>query len=345
VRVSARTVVEATAVKVLMGLPDKVQRALAGRALVLDGQTLATDLQLLLRLQSIARRRDEQVPIEEMRGNLRQESAIVGGRQPVGSIRDLEVAGRPARHYLPSRPVTSQGSPGPLLVFFHGGGFMEGDLDSHDAPCRVLAERSGVPVLAVSYRLAPEHKLPTAHDDAYDAFRWVRDNAEGLRADPARIAVGGDSAGANLAAWVAIAAARDGLPVAWQMLVYPCADGLRDNDSVRLFSEGFYLTKEFIGRADSSYTSDLSELADERLSPVRAGLPDGLAPAYVATAGFDPLRDEGEAYARKLAEAGVEVELKRFTDQIHGFFNIVGVGRTSRAAVLEIAGRMRAALA
>jgi acetyl esterase len=342
--VSSRTVVEAAAVKVLMGLPEKAQRPLAGRAVVLDGQTLAADLQLMLRLQAIARRRDELVPIEEMRRNLRQESTIVGGRQPIGAIRDLEVAGRPARHYLPSRPLTPKDSWGPLLVFLHGGGFMEGDLDSHDAPCRLLAERSGVPVLAVSYRLAPEHKLPTAHDDAYDAFGWVRANAEELHADPTRIAVGGDSAGANLAAWVAIAAARDGLPVAWQMLVYPCADGLRDTDSARLFSEGFYLTREFIDRADSSYTSDLSELADERLSLVRAELPDGLAPAYVATAGFDPLRDEGEAYAHKLADAGVAVELKRFTDQIHGFFNIVGVGRTSRAAVLEIAGRLRAAL-
>ncbi|THJ02382.1 alpha/beta hydrolase [Nocardioides sp.] len=327
-----------------MGLPEKVQRPLAGRPVVRDGQTLATDLQLLLRLQSLARRRDEQVPIEKMRDDLRHESGIVGGRQPIGAVRDLEVAGRPARHYLPTAPVVPRRSLGPLLVFFHGGGFMEGDLDSHDAPCRVLAERSGVPVLAVDYRLAPEHTIPAAHEDAYDAFRWIHKNAEDLRADPARVAVGGDSAGANLAAWVAIAAARDGVPVAWQMLVYPCADALRDNDSARIFSEGFYLTKEFMDRANSSYTSDPSQLLDERLSPVRAELPEGLAPAFVATAGFDPLRDEGEAYARRLADAGVSVELERFADQIHGFLNIVGVGRTSRAAVLEIAGRLRAAL-
>lgn len=328
-----------------MGLPEKVQRPLAGRAIVLDGQTLATDLQVMLRLQSVARRRDEQVPIEQMRSNLRHESGIVGGRQPIGAVRDLEVAGRPARHYLPTRPLTPRDSPGPLLVFFHGGGFIEGDLDSHDAPCRVLAERSGVPVLAVDYRLAPEHKIPTAHDDAYDAVRWVHKNTEELRVDPARVAVGGDSAGANLAAWSAIEAARAGLPVAWQMLVYPCTDGLRDNHSVRLFSEGFYLTREFIDRADSSYTSDPSQLADEQLSLVRAELPGGLAPAYVATAGFDPLRDEGEAYARKLSDAGVAVELRRFDDQIHGFLNIVGVGQSSRSAVLEIAGRLRSALA
>ncbi|WP_435770176.1 alpha/beta hydrolase [Nocardioides sp. SYSU DS0651] len=341
----ARTAVEAAGLKALMGMPERAQRLLAGRPVHLDGQTLATDLQLMLRLQAIARPRDEQVPVADMRRNLRQESGIVGGQQRIGAVRDLEVAGRPARHYLPSHPATPRSTPGPLLVFYHGGGFMEGDVDSHDAPCRFLAERSGVPVVSVSYRLAPEHKLPAAHDDAYEAFRWVRDHADQLRADPQRIAVGGDSAGANLAAWAAISAARDGLPVAWQLLVYPCADGLRDGESVRLFGEGFYLTREFIERADLSYTNDLSERADERLSLVRAELPAGLAPAYVATAGFDPLRDEGEDYARRLAEAGVDVELTRFPDQVHGFLNILNVGRTSRAAVTEIAGRMRAALA
>lgn len=327
-----------------MGLPERVQRVIGGRPIVLDGQTLAPDLQVLLRLQAIARRRPTERPIEEARRAMREEAAIAGGRQPIGAVRDLEVAGRPARHYLPSRPVVSGDGPGPLLVFIHGGGFIEGDLDSHDAPCRVLAERSGVPVLAITYRRGPEHRLPAAHDDCVAAFQWVHKHADEFGADPARIGVGGDSAGGNLAAWVAIEAARLGLPVAWQMLVYPCTDAVRDNESIRLFADGFYLTREFIDRANRDYTSDPAELADERLSLVRAELPSGLAPAYVVTAGFDPLRDEGEAYARRLADAGVAVELKRFTDLIHGSFNIVGVGRSSRAAVLEIADRLRVAL-
>ena len=342
---SARTAVEATALRTLLGLPEKVQRVLAGRPVVLDGQTLATDVQLMLRLAAIARPEgDEQPSPEEMRRAMAQETRIVGGRQRVGAVEDLEVAGRPARRYLPSRPLVASGA-GPLLVFLHGGGFLEGDLDSHDAPCRLLAEESGVPVLAVTYRLSPESKLPAAHDDAYDAFRWVHEHAAELGADPARIAVGGDSAGGNLAAWIALCAARDGLPVAWQLLVYPCTDGLRDTESLRLFGEGFYLTRERIAWFDQSYTNHLDERADERLSPVRADLPEGLAPAYVVTAGFDPLRDEGETYARRLADAGVEVELKRFPGQVHGFLNIVGVGRSCRAAVLEIAARMRDALA
>lgn len=343
--VSARTAVEAALLKTLMGLPERVQRPLAGRPVELDGQTLATDLQLMLRLAALARSHDEEPSPEQMRRNLAQESRIVGGRQPVGAVEELTVAGRPARRYLPSSPAVETDRPGPLLVFLHGGGFLEGDVDSHDAPCRVLAEESGIAVLSVSYRLSPEHKLPAAHDDAYDAFRWVHDHAAELGVDPGRIAVGGDSAGGNLAAWVALCAARDGLPVTWQLLIYPCTDGLRDTESLRLFGEGFYLTAEGIARFDRSYTHDLADRADERLSLVRADLPSGLAPAYVVTAGFDPLRDEGETYARRLTEAGAEVELRRFPDQVHGFLNIVGVGRTSRAAVLEIAARMRVALA
>jgi acetyl esterase len=143
---------------------------------------------------------------------------------------------------------------------------------------------------------------------------------------------------------VALAAAAEGLPLAFQLLVYPTCDAARDTDSFRMFAEGFYLTKAFMDLATTSYLQG-ADLRDPRVSPLYADLPAGLAPAYVATAGFDPLRDEGEAYARKLADAGVEVELHRFPDQIHGFFNIVGAGRTARAANAEIAVKLKAALA
>jgi len=220
---------------------------------------------------------------------------------------------------------------------------MYGDLESHDAACRFLAERSGVRVLAIDYRLGPEQPFPAAYDDALAAHRWVVDHAAELGAVPDRLAVGGDSAGGNLAAVVAIEAARAGLPLAFQLLVYPATDAVRETDSAALFTEGFYLTKAFMNLANRCYVGD-ADLRDPRVSPLYADLPAGLAPAYVATAGFDPLRDEGEAYARRLADAGVHVELHRFTDQIHGFFNVVGVGRTSRAAVAEIAVRLKVAL-
>jgi acetyl esterase len=315
----------------------------AGRPVVLDGQALAQDLQVMLRLQAIARRKNETIPIPTMRTNMLRETQIVGGRQPVGEVRDLTVAGRPARHYLPTVPACA--NPGPLLVYFHGGGFIEGDLDTHDAPCRVLAEQSGVPVLALTYRRGPEHPFPAAHDDADEGYRWAVDHAAELGADRQQIAVGGDSAGGNLAASVALAAARDGVPLAWQLLIYPTTDLERDTQSLALFGEGFYLTTQFMDRADECYTPRAEDRRDPRISLVRADVPADLAPAYVVTAGFDPLRDEGEAYARKLADAGVKVELHRSTDQIHGFFSLVGVGRTSRAAVAGITDKLRAALA
>ncbi|HJQ06637.1 MAG TPA: alpha/beta hydrolase [Nocardioides sp.] len=339
-----RSTVEGAALRALTAVPAPLQRALSGGRTVLDGQTLAADLQLMLAAQGLLRRNDAQVPIEEIRAGTRRDAAIAGGRQPIGAVRDLEVAGLPARHYLPTVPLVAEGTPGPLLVFVHGGGYIEGDVDTHDAPCRMLAERSGVPVLSVSYRLAPEHPFPAAHDDAYAAFRDVHARAAELGADPARIAVGGDSAGGNLAGWIAIAAARDGLPVAFQLLIYPVADGPHPGESARMFNEGFYLTQEFIDRADASYTPNRADLLDERISLVRAELPAGLAPAYVVTAGFDPLRDEGEAYARLLAAGGHQVELERFPGQIHGFINMPVVP-SCRAATVTIAGRLRAAFA
>ncbi len=221
---------------------------------------------------------------------------------------------------------------------------MYGDLESHDAACRALAERSGVRVLAVDYRLAPEHPFPAAHEDALAAYRWVVAAAHDLGADPETIAVGGDSAGGNLAAVTAIAAAREGLPCAFQLLIYPATDSARQTASADLFAEGFYLTRTFVDLAEASQFPPDVDLRDPDRSPLHAELPPGLAPAYVVTAGYDPLRDEGEAYARKLADAGVEVELERFPGEMHGFFNIVGIGRTSCAANARIADRLAAAL-
>jgi acetyl esterase len=333
---------ESFVLRAALGLPEPVQRVLAGRPVVRDGQTLATDVQLMLRLQQVVRERAvETLPVPQGRVALRRQARLAGGRQPVGGTRDLVVAGRPARLYTPSTVV-----PGPLLLFLHGGGFVFGDLASHDAPCRFLAERSGVRVLAVDYRLAPEDPFPAAYDDALAAHRWVVEHADELAVDRDRLGVGGDSAGGNLAAGVAIEAARAGLPLAWQLLVYPATDARHPFESARMFGEGLYLTTAFMDLANAGYVGD-GDQTDPRVSPLLAdldGLGGRLAPAYVATAGFDPLRDEGEAYARRLVEAGAEVELRRFTSQIHGFLNVVGAGRSARAANATIAAAVRAAL-
>ena len=333
--------VEAGLLRAALGLPEKVQRRLAGAPVVLDGQTLAVETQLLLRLQRVARMpAAETLPIPEGRVAILQQSRAAGGRLPVGAVRDLSVGDLPARLYTPAGAT----DPGPLLVFFHGGGFIYGDLDSHDAPCRFLAEQAGVRVLAIDYRLAPEQPFPAAYDDAIAALRWALDHAGSLGVDPARIAVGGDSAGGNLAAVTAIEAARQGWPLAFQLLVYPATDCTRDTRSLSMFGDGFFLSSEFMRLANASYLPPDLDAHDPRVSPLLADLPAGLAPAYVCTAGFDPLRDEGEAYARVLEEAGVSVELQRFPDQIHGFFNVVGAGRRARAANAEVAARLKAAL-
>lgn len=342
---SLQTAAEARLVKLLMGLPERALRPLAGPPLVLDGQTLATDLQVMLRLQKLARKRAmvAGTSIAQGRADMLANATLAGGDQPIGAVRELTVAGLPARHYLPhgARSVTAAQ---PVLLFFHGGGFLYGDLDSHDAPCRVLAEESGVPVLSVEYGLGPERPFPGGFDDAEAALRWVVEKADELGIDPARVGVAGDSAGGNIAAWVAIAAARSGIPLAFQLLAYPCVDPHRKTESLRLFGEDLFLTAEFVAMVNDIYLPTDADRRDERVDLLTTPLPPGLAPAHVLTAGFDPLRDEGEAYARRLAAAGVEVELQRHVDQIHGFLNIVGVGRSSRAAVLDVAARVRVAL-
>lgn len=328
-----RTRIDRAGLLAAMALPTPLQRLLAGPPITVDGGTLAPDVQLSLRLQRLGRIPGaETLPIEKGRELLRRTTEATGGELPIGSVRPLEVAGLPARLYVPSG---LQGT-GPLLVFFHGGGFWSCDLDTHDAPCRALAEWAGVRVVSVEYRQGPEHPFPAAHDDALAAYAWVVEHVAELGGDPARLAVGGDSAGGNLSAHVAIEAARRGWPLAVQLLLYPATVVDRRTRSSELFGEGFYLTRRFMDRADETYRTK-ANAEDPRLVPMLAEVPAGLAPALVHTAGFDPLRDEGEAYAEKLRAAGVEVSLTSHDDQIHAFLNLVGSVPTARSAVLRIA--------
>jgi acetyl esterase len=243
-------------------------------------------------------------------------------------------------------PAGSGGGEAPLLVFLHGGGWVLGGLDSHDGVCRLLAATAGVAVLSVAYRLAPENPFPAAVDDAFAAFRWAAANAAALGADPARIAIGGDSAGGNLAAAVSILA-RDAevAEPAMQLLLYPATDAVGGQRSRELFADGFLLTKADIEVCEGHYLPPGTDRHDPRVSVLRAPDLRRLPPAYIATAGFDPLRDEGEAYALRLREAGVPVILRRQESLIHAFANLTAISPGSAAAMTEAAAALRAGLA
>ena len=341
--------IEAWAFRLLMALPPWLIRRLAGRPVVVDGQTLDAETQWMLRVQKLAG--DPGLTgetVAEIRRDTRRQTRLAGGRQPIGRVRDLEVPGDtgpvPARLYTPRSRVGST-APSPLLFFIHGGGMVFGDLDTHDATCRLFAERADTLVLAVDYRLAPEDPFPAAVDDCWAAFEWVTEHSSELGVDPERVAVGGDSAGGTLSAVTAVKAAEAGVPLRCQLLVYPATNMAESSRSRELFGEGFFLESAFVELAHTSYVTGEHELSDPLVSvQYTQVLPEALAPALVVTAGFDPLRDEGEAYARTLSEHGVQVDLKRYPGFVHGFLNVVGVGRSNRAAVAEIAAKLKAAL-
>ncbi|MBO2458472.1 alpha/beta hydrolase [Actinomadura sp. LCR2-06] len=246
----------------------------------------------------------------------------------------------PVRIYWPDGDA-----PHPVTVFFHGGGFALCGLDSHDRVCRMIASGAGTIVVSVDYRLAPEHPFPAAVEDARAAVAWAHANAAALGGDPARLAVAGDSAGGNLAA-VACLAARDeaGPPIAFQALIYPVTDAGQDTPSYREHGEGNFLTATHMRWYWEQYLDDPSHAGHPHASPLRAPDLSGLPPAFVLTAECDPLRDEGEAYAARLAEAGVPVEAHRIEGAFHGFFGLDHVLPAAVEARRLATGALRAAL-
>jgi len=334
------------------GLPPRVQRRLFGAPPTIDGQTLASDVHTLIRIAELADSGSflSGMSVEEARASARVEAETTDGQPPLpmARIEALQVPGHagpiPARLYVPGNLPAATAAP--LLVYFHGGGWVIGDLDTHDGVCRFLAAAAGTAVLSVDYRLAPEHPFPAAVEDAWASFAWAVANAAGLGIDPARIAVGGDSAGGNLAAVVSLLArAGGGRMPAMQLLIYPPTDSAGDLPSRQLFAEGFLLTKDDMDIFERCYLPPGSDPTDPRVSILLAPDLTGLPPAYVATAGFDPLRDEGEAYARRMREAGVQVALRRHPGLIHSFANLTAISRSSRGAMLEAAGALRMGLA
>jgi acetyl esterase len=337
----------AGALRFAFGLPAPVRRLITGKPIVVDGQRLHPDAQLLLKLQQLSGQDWDTTTPAENRAALTQSNALVCGPVVRGvAVRPVRIprdGGEiPGRVYEP----VGLGPDSALLIFFHGGGWVSGDLDSHDNLCRFLALESGVRVLAVDYRLAPEHPFPAAVDDVMVAFTWAVEHAAELRVDADRIALGGDSAGGNLAAVTALRAAQQGGPTpVFLLLFYPAVDASTRRRSRDLFGNGFFLTDAKMDWFRDHYAPEADSWVDPRLSVLLADDLSLMPPTYLATAGFDPLRDEGEAFAEKLAAAGVPVVLRRHEGLFHGFANVLGLGGIYREAVSEAVGSLRTGLA
>jgi acetyl esterase len=333
----------AAAARALFAMPDGAIRAAFGPPPP-EAEGLRADAWATARLTDLLKRFDTATEPEELRLQTELLSKAVCGPMPRGlEIResDLVEGERRVRARL-YRPLSAPQT-GPMLVFFHGGGWVVGSIASHDQACATLAHNSGVRVLSVQYRLAPEHRFPAAPDDALFAWHQVTANPRRFGADPGRIAVGGDSAGGNLAAVLCQDLKAAGLAQpALQFLIYPVTEVGSQRPSMRTFSEGFYLTAETMDIYSDFYV-DPADHDNPRASPLKAADLSGLAPAYVVTALTDPLRDEGEAYADRLEEAGVDVRLDRLP-LLHAWFNVT-LARSSRAAHRVVAEGLSAFLA
>jgi acetyl esterase len=340
---------EIAAARAVAALPPSAKRRLAGKPIRRDGLELDRDIQLLVKLDA----RDPRPPLSsgtpaDARENLRHAVRVVAGPPiELAEVRDTTVAGAvgplAARLFAPGE---EGGETEALIVYYHGGGWVAGDLDTHDHPCRLLAKAAGARVLSVDYRLAPEHPFPAPVDDALAAFRDAVARAGEFGADPARVAVAGDSAGGHLAAVTAQQALADGGPSpAFQLLIYPVTDLVNVAPSRLTFAEGFILTKENMDWYEEQFVGLDGDRQDPRASPLLGEVHGASAPALVVTAGFDPLRDEGEAYARKLREAGVRTILRRHPGYVHGFIHALMFGSGPREAIAEMGGVLRAGLA
>jgi acetyl esterase len=313
---------------------------------------MAIDPQIKLLLDQLAAM--ENVPYSEMtpeglRQLMKMIAAADGPPEAVASVEEAHASGPagpiPLRAYRPAATGPG-GTPLPVLVWYHGGGWVIGDLDTADTTCRKLANRTGALVISVDYRLAPEHPAPAPLEDCWAALRWVAEQAATLGGDPSRLAVGGDSAGGNLSALLAVRARDNGAPaIRHQLLVYPATDLTRSYPSHVENGEGYLLTNEAMSWFLGHYLGGADDPKDPSLSPLYTDDLSGVANASVITAELDPLRDEGEAYAARLLDSDVAVDLRRYDGMVHGFIQMGGVTPVADAAVSEAASRLRAALA
>ena len=287
----------------------------------------------------------ESLPLDEERQRVSENRAeLTGAMEPLASVENLRIPGPageiPVRVYRPEG-----GGNGAGVVYFHGGGWVVCDLNTHDVPCSAIAHRSGAVVVAVDYRLAPEHKFPAAVIDSYAALLWAAENGKRLGINQDQLCVCGDSAGGNLATVVAIKSREENGPrIALQALVYPVTDlSSVDTGSYLEFAEDHYLTKSLMEWFRDLYLGHPEDSRNPDASPLLARDLRGLPRALVITAECDPLRDEGEAYAKRLRDAGVEVKLTRYTGMIHPFFSLAGVLPQAAEAYQEIADAIRSA--
>jgi acetyl esterase len=335
-------------VKVIPFIPTAAKRMLSGgRAVIIDGNTLDPTLQLMLSALRLTGIDGLAIDADVAASRAQMHDMTVGfpGPQIHVAVTDVSLPGPAgeiaARHYRPT-----SGAAAPLLVFYHGGGWTIGDLDTHDTLCRLTCRDAGIHVLSIDYRLAPEHPAPAAVEDAYAAFKWAYEHAGELGATPGRVAVGGDSAGGNLAAIVCqLARAEAGPTPVLQWLLYPQTDFAAQTRSLSLFAHGFLLTKRDIDWFTAQYLRGSGiDPSDPRVSPLHAESLSGLAPALIAVAGFDPLRDEGESYAARLRAAGTPVDLRFMGSLTHGFANLFQLGGGSAGGTSELISALRAHL-
>ena len=282
-------------------------------------------------------------PLPELRQQLRVMVSLMDEPAPsLPRIEDIRIPG-PAGE-IPARLYSStvEKRPQPTVAYFHGGGWVQGDLETHHGLCARLARHAGALVVAVDYRLAPEHKFPAAVDDCLAAYRWLRTKGRDLGADTTKVAAAGDSAGGNLSAVVSQLAASSGVPVpTCQVLIYPAVDFSLDTESHRELADGHVIPRDRILWYMEQYLKGEADKADLRASPLRAPSLKGQPPAMIVTAGFDPLRDEGRAYADRLREAGVDVVYREYSGQIHAFVSLTKAIPQGMACTLEIADYLR----
>ncbi len=329
-----------------LSLPERTLRRIVGRPVLSpDGWTLDVQSQALLWLMRAAGESAEYSDVARARKTIDRSGRVLAPRgvEPL-RVRDCELPGAvgPRRVRIYASTEASRLAPG--LVWLHGGGFVIGSIESHDGVCRALASQAKVSVLSVDYRLAPEHRFPAGVDDAVAITEWVLENGSQIGVDPEAVAIGGDSAGGNLAAVVAHSLRASARRPVFQVLAYPATDATCRQPSHRFFAKDLILSARTIQWFLDHYITDRSLETDPRVSPLFAADLAGLPPALVITAGFDPLRDEGKAYADRMRNAGVVVQYVCAQGSLHGFLNTAGAVRESARIVAFAADAIRDAL-